>query len=140
MAQPEPSSHAGKKLPHILLVEDNIIALRIAETLIKQAGCSVTTVSDGEIAKGIVKSADFDLIITDLSLPGLSGMELTQFIREWELSSHKKPVPIVGLTAQPLAEVENDCLQIGMNKVFIKPIYLHTVQKLIEEFVLQDGV
>lgn len=132
------SLDATKKLPHILLVEDNLIALRIAETLTKQAGYSYSSAPDGEFALQLIKSMDFDLVITDLGLPGISGSELTQFIREWEASLHKKPVPIVGLTAHSLGETERQCLDAGMNKLIMKPLYLHTLQKLINEFIKRD--
>lgn len=124
-----------KKLPHVLLVEDNLIALRIAETLAEKAGCTFTTASDGESALALVKTMDFDLIITDVGLPGISGKELVQFIREWEIASQKKKVPIIGLTAHSLGEAESQCLQAGMDKVLIKPLYLHTMQKLVKQFI-----
>lgn len=132
------SFDSAKKLPHILLVEDNLIALRIAQTLAKQAGCSYSSAVDGEFALKLIKSMDFDLVITDLGLPGISGNELTQFIREWESSLHKKPVPIVGLTAHSLGETEQGCLDAGMNKLIKKPLYLATLQTLIKEFIKMD--
>ncbi len=136
--KPEFLLQKSRKIPHILIVEDNLIALRIAETFIKQTGCSYTAAADGESALDLIKSRNFDLIITDVGLPGISGKELTQFIREWELSLAKKQVPIVGFTAQILSEVEQQCLLIGMNKVINKPIYFSTMQDLVQQFLLQD--
>lgn len=124
-----------KPLPRVLVVEDNLIALRIAKTIVKQAGCSFSSAHDGEEALELVKSMNFDLIITDLGLPVISGKALTRAIREWEQSLNKKPIPIVGLTAQALTEVEQQCLQIGMNKVLTKPLYLNAIQKVVKEFI-----
>ncbi|CDZ77574.1 Aerobic respiration control sensor protein ArcB [Legionella massiliensis] len=124
--------------PHVLLVEDNLIAVRIAENLMKQTGCSYSTAANGELALELVKSMDFDLIITDLGLPVVSGKEMTQLIRDWEQAFHKRPTPIVGLTAQALIEIEQECLQLGMNKVVTKPLYLETMQMLIKEFILPN--
>ncbi len=133
------SLEKAKKIPHILIVEDNPIAIRIVETFIKQTGCSYTTAADGESALELFKTKDFDLVITDVGLPGISGKELTQFIREWEQYLTKKPVPIIGLTAQTLTEVEQQCLQIGMNKVINKPIYFSTMQELVKQFLFHDN-
>lgn len=129
------STDSTKELPQVLLIEDNLIAIRIAETLIKQVGCSYATAQNGAFALGLLKSMDFDLIITDLDLPDMSGKELVRFIREWERSFHKRPVPIIGLTAYTLGEAEQECLEVGMSKVLPKPIDLPTMQKLIKQFV-----
>lgn len=127
-----------KQLPHILLVEDNLIALKIAEALVKQAGCSYSSAANGEFALQLIKVMDFDLIITDLGLPGISGNQLTQIIREWESALQKKTVPIVGLTAHTLKEEEQRCLEAGMNKLIIKPLRLPLLQKLIKQFIAMD--
>lgn len=130
----------ANKTPHVLLVEDNLIVSRITETFIKKTGCTFTTVTEGELALDLIKSVDFDLIITDLGLPGISGLEMTESIRKREQSLNKKPTPIVGLTAQPLAEIERECLLIGMDRLIIKPIYFDTMQELVIQFILQDGI
>lgn len=134
------SENSLKKLPHILIVEDNLIALRIAETLTKQVGCNFSTATDGEQALKLIKATDFDLIITDVGLPNISGNELTRYIRAWEKTSNKKPIPIVGLTAQALGEAERECLKAGMNKVLVKPIYLHTMQAIIKQYITADDL
>lgn len=119
---------------HILLVEDNMIALRIAETLVKQAGCSCVSVMDGEEALKWLESTSFDMIITDIGLPGISGNELTQRIRQEELRQKKKPVPIIGLTAHLLGDAETESLAVGMNRVLVKPVYLETIQQLVNDY------
>lgn len=126
---------SSQKPVHILLVEDNAIALHIAEALVSQAGCSYVSVADGEQALVEAQSIDFDLIITDIGLPGISGIEFTRLIREWEEFTEKKTVPIIGLTAHLLGDTEYQSLHAGMNKVLLKPIYLHTLRELIARFV-----
>lgn len=125
--------------PLILLVEDNIIALRLVETIVTQAGYRYISAPEGEQALELVKSNTFDLIITDIGLPGISGAELTHLIRELEKSTNKNAVPIVGLTAHRLAESENECLQAGMNKVISKPIYLNDMQDLVKEYFKKNN-
>jgi PAS domain S-box-containing protein len=127
--------------PHLLLVEDNAIALRLLETLCTQYGCRFTSAVDGEQAFDLVKSTAFDLIVTDFGLPGISGVELTYAIREWETSLNKPATAIIGLTAHGLQEAGSPGMRAGMNKILQKPIRPETMQMLIEEFInLKDPI
>lgn len=121
--------------PHVLIVEDNAIALRMAEIISTQAGCCFTSVQDGESALELIKNNKYDLILTDIGLPGISGQQLTSGIRQWEQKFLRLPVPIVGLTAHTHAKAKEDCYQVGMNDVFCKPIDLRTMGDIIRQFV-----
>ncbi|MBA2656798.1 MAG: response regulator [Tatlockia sp.] len=123
------------KTPLILLVEDNIIALRLIETIVDQAGCRHISATNGEFALELIKTTDFDLIITDIGLPGMSGTEFTVLVREWKSANNQPQIPIIGLTAHTLQESEVRCLEAGMNKVLSKPIYLDEVQELVFQFI-----
>ncbi len=141
MTEQSPESHDS---PLILLVEDNIIALHLVETMVTKAGCRFMSAMNGEKALELAKTVSFALIITDIGLPGISGTELTILIRAWEKSENKIKVPIIGLTANTLSEAEDKCLQVGMNKVLSKPIYLNDMQKIISRYIKkpleQDGI
>lgn len=108
--------------PKLLLVEDNKIALFTLENLISQSQCRFTSVMDGEAALQLAQTHSFDLIITDLGLPGLSGIDLTRKIRMFEQEKYKSPVPIIGLTAHSEEKIKRNCLQSGMNEVYTKPM------------------
>lgn len=123
----------GDAVPHLLLIEDNAIALRMVELIATQAGCRYTSAINGEDALELVKSMDFDLIITDIGLPGISGYELTRHIRELEASQHKRATPIVGLTAH--AQAKSQCLEAGMNDVFCKPLNLHVMESVVCQYI-----
>lgn len=120
----------------ILIVEDNRIALRIAENTASKVGCRYISAIDGEQALKLVKSMDFDLIITDIGLPGISGQEFTRYVRRWEIANHKKQIPILGLTAHVQTIVKSECLEAGMNELFTKPIDIATMQKIINDYAL----
>lgn len=127
--------------PHLLLVEDNAIALKLLETLCTQYGCRFTSAVDGEQALDLAKSTTFDLIVTDFGLPGISGIELTYAVRQWETHFNKKAIPIIGLTAHGLQEAGSPGMRAGMNKILQKPIRPETMQMIIEEFInLKDPV
>lgn len=119
-----------KKTPHFLLVEDNLVALKVIEIMVKAAGFTFHSAEDGEKALQLAQSTDFDIIITDLGLPGISGSELTQNIRSWEKSQNKPPIPIIGLTGHALEAVKQECVACGMNEVYIKPITQTMLQEI----------
>lgn len=125
-------NHNGS-VPHILLVEDNVIALHMVELIANQAGCIYSSAINGEDALTMIKSTRFDLVITDIGLPGVSGYELTESVREWEVAQGRPAVPIVGLTAH--AHAKNACLQSGMNNVFCKPLNLEMMQSILAQYI-----
>jgi two-component system aerobic respiration control sensor histidine kinase ArcB len=116
------SKNVPKDAPLILLVEDNNIARLMLERLVNQFGYRCKSVTDGESAFELASKVNFDLIITDLGLPGISGIDLTKKIRELEQIQQKMPVPIIGLTAHADPKIKNNCVYAGMNDAYTKPI------------------
>ena len=116
------TSDSSTNAPKLLLVEDNKIALFTLENLVRQAGCVFFSAMDGERALDLSQTQPFDLIITDLGLPGLSGIDLTIRIRLLEQELQKAPIPIIGLTAHSEEHIKQECLQAGMNEVYTKPM------------------
>lgn len=132
----EPGLRAGETSRlRLLLVEDNVVALKMVEAIVKQANCSYVSAASGEQALALANSQDFDLVLTDIGLPGISGNELASFIRALEKIHDKQSIPIVGLTAHALGVVEKESLLAGMNKVLTKPLSLENLQAILEEFL-----
>ena len=127
---------ALENAPEILVVEDNIIALNVAQTLVSQAQCNPTPASDGETALELVKTQHFDLILSDIGLPGISGIELAQQIRQFEKETNKKSVPIVAITGHAEGKIHNECSAAGINEVFIKPIRPEILSEICAKFSL----
>ena len=116
----------------VLLVEDNVPSLNVLKIMISQFTQQVTTAVDAELAFDLVISQPFDLIITDIGLPGHSGDELTAMIRTYEKENQSNPTKIVGLTGHAMADIRQLCLDAGMNDVYSKPITLQALQALFE--------
>lgn len=125
--------------PQILVIEDNHVARTIAETLLRNAKCSVTTASDGESGLEMAKNRQFDLIISDVGLPGISGLEVARQLRDDEKKRGKPAVPLIGLTAHVGGSTHNDCINSGMNEVIIKPMNAETIETLCSKFFLGEG-
>ncbi|MBA3535884.1 MAG: response regulator [Tatlockia sp.] len=121
-------------LPQILIVEPNIVALRFIETLVIQTGFNFSSATDARNALNLVKCSNFDLIMTDIDLPGMSGEDLARSIRDYEKASSKGSSTIIGLTTHSQTdskELNKSCL----NKIISKPINLSTMQKLVDEYI-----
>lgn len=123
------------KPPKLLLIEDNSVAQRMLEIMANKAGCHFTSAADGEEALKIASSQPFDLILTDIGLPGISGLEFTRLFREQELLLNRTNIPIIGLTAHIWEHTKEECLQVGMTDILAKPISLATLQNFLSNYI-----
>lgn len=104
----------------ILLIEDNIIALKMAEAMATNANCRYLSATSAEEAFELYKAHDFDLVLSDIGLPGMSGNQLAQAIRSYEHDHQKTAKPIIGLTAHAVDDAKDESLASGMDKVLTK--------------------
>ncbi|MCP0913307.1 ATP-binding protein [Legionella sp. 27cVA30] len=124
--------------PNLLLVDDNHISLKMLESFALKAGCRFTSTQSGENALQLAKTMEFDLIISDIGLPGISGQEFSRKFRDWEALHKKKPTPIIGLTAHAEIKTHQKCLDFGMNGVLSKPINMDTFSTILSRFFLKE--
>lgn len=130
------SQNVADDAPLVLLVEDNNIARLMLERLVNQAGYRYKSVIDGESAFELVKKQNFALIITDLGLPGISGIDLTKKIRELEQIQQKAAVPIIGLTAHADPKIKKNCVNAGMTDTYTKPMSYAILDNIKFKYVL----
>ncbi|MDQ7004910.1 MAG: ATP-binding protein [Ghiorsea sp.] len=129
MSQRRPKSQRWR----ILLAEDDPVGRHVAEKRLVRAGFSVDVVADGLQAYAKLQEKPFDLLLTDIQMPGLSGLQLTKKIRSDE---QKKSLPIlliVGLSAFSLEEVRRDALAAGMNAFISKPVDMTVLMTVLED-------
>jgi len=136
MKTEETATSLSNAPPLLLLIEDTPLALLGLESIVKKAGYRFKSAVDGEQGLELVKENDFDLIITDIGLPGLSGIEVTKQIRDWEKVHYRKKTPIIALSAHAAHLTESECRQAGMDKVFAKPANIDMVQSVVRQFIL----
>ncbi|RLB03410.1 MAG: hypothetical protein DRG55_00355 [Deltaproteobacteria bacterium] len=125
-----PSVLKGKPLK-VLLAEDNPVNQKLALKLLERQGWKVTVASDGREAVERAKEEDFDLILMDVQMPEMDGLEATRAIREWERDKGRH-TPIVALTAHAFEEDRRRCLEAGMDAYLSKPIKVQELFKTIE--------
>lgn len=110
---------ARRKLK-ILVADDNLINQRILANMLGKLGHELTAVENGAQACSLVEERDFDLILMDIQMPVLGGIDATKWIRAME--GEKASIPIVGCTADAFPEQLERFKQAGMEDVVTKPI------------------
>ncbi|MGL4555566.1 MAG: response regulator [Gemmataceae bacterium] len=105
----------------ILLVEDNRINQLVAQKLLEKAGHRVTIADNGKVAVQAVTDSKFDLVLMDVSMPEMDGLEATQVIRRREVSGDPR-LPIVAFTANAMKGDRERCLEAGMDAYVTKPV------------------
>lgn len=123
-------SSTGENLLTILILEDNLIALRLAEMIIQQEHCQAITATTAENALNLYKENHIDCIITDLNLPGLSGDNFVTAVRNYEKANQLSAVPIIVLTANSKAEVVLNPNDISLIRE--KPFTTKMMQEIID--------
>jgi len=104
---------------NVLVVDDNNINLKVATTLLSNEGANVCTAKSGPEAILAISSNTFDLILMDLEMPEMSGMEATRRIRQSK--TYAKDIPIIALTAHAFSDVRREAIEAGMNDLLAKP-------------------
>jgi len=126
ISQPEPD--ANRAVDHLnlsglklLLAEDDPIARFLALDSLQAAGLQVTAAENGLIAWKMLQADNFDLLLTDIRMPGIDGIELTRKVREMEQGTEKH-MRIIGLSAHAMTHVAEEAYAAGMDDCIAKPI------------------
>ena len=125
------ASGAGAAL-RILLAEDNQINAVLATALIRRAGHHIDVAGNGIEALDAVKRAHYDVVLMDMHMPEMDGLEATRRIRS--LSEEGEVVPIIALTANAMSADRQKCLNAGMDDFLAKPFDPDDLNALIEKW------
>jgi two-component system sensor histidine kinase/response regulator len=128
---------------HILLAEDNIVNQKLAVRLLEKRGHAVTVAKDGLEALSACEDQHFDLVLMDLQMPQMGGIEATAAIRAREISTGAH-IPIIAMTAHAMTGDRERCLEAGMDGYLSKPINAQllytTVEQLAKRAPVLEGV
>jgi signal transduction histidine kinase/DNA-binding response OmpR family regulator len=113
----------------ILLAEDNLANQRVAMTMLGKMGHRITLATNGLEALEQWRQSDFDLILMDVQMPEMTGLQATMQIRREEaIGTH---VPIVAMTASAMSEDRDRCLAAGMDDFVSKPVSSKVIEQMI---------
>jgi signal transduction histidine kinase/CheY-like chemotaxis protein len=134
----EPAASASTAVPggglKILLVEDNAVNQKLARRLLENAGHTVTCAGDGRQALDAWEAAPFDLVLMDIQMPVMDGLEATAELRRREELSGRH-TPILAVTANAMQGDRERCLEAGMDGYVAKPIKREELFKAIAALV-----
>ncbi len=114
----------------ILLVEDNIINQIVGKNSLEKIGYSVDVADDGLMGVDMFRKNRYDLILMDVQMPGLNGLDATRLIR-----SMGSDIPILAMTASVMDHDKVKCLEAGMNHTLPKPIKPETLEEELSKFL-----
>ncbi|MEO8493797.1 MAG: response regulator, partial [Planctomycetota bacterium] len=124
--QPVEVAQPSGRSSRVLLVEDGLVNQRVAMGFLKRAGHRVTLAENGEEAIRCWEVQSFDIILMDVQMPVMDGLEATTEIRKREAASGKR-IPIIAMTAAAMKGDKERCLEVGMDDYVSKPIAADTL-------------
>jgi len=119
----------------ILIAEDNPVNQLLIREFCRAGGFPVQAVEDGEAAVRAAEEADYRLVLMDIHMPRLNGIEATRRIRA--INSHRGRVPIIAVTADVTPDTRFACHEAGMNDIITKPLTLTAFLAKVKEWQAQ---
>lgn len=129
------ANHKNKS--KLLLVEDNPISRKVEQKLLREAGYDVDCVDNAPDAIEKLQNKSYDLVLMDIELKGVNGLEATQKIRLLEDSN--KDIPIIAVTAHSSMKDREKCLMAGMNDYISKPINITFLKMTIDQWISRSA-
>ena len=128
-AQPQSEQLLGLR---VLIAEDNLVNQKLAAGLVAKAGSVPVVVSDGRQAVDALREQRFDLVLMDVQMPVMGGLEATRIIREMEAGLGQR-TPIIAVTAGAMKGDREACLEAGMDGFVAKPIQSGVLIRLMKD-------
>jgi len=130
---PVAAESTGEGLPkQVLVAEDNVVSQQVARHYLEAMGCNVVVVEDGHAAVAACSRQEFGLVLMDLQMPRMDGLQATQEIRKQERPG--RHVPIIALTAKSASNELARCTAAGMNGLLNKPLDISRLRQALDRF------
>ncbi len=131
-------TEAGYQVPalaglRVLVAEDDQVSGLLAMKLLTKAGAIVKVVEDGEQALAALRHEDFNLVLMDVQMPVMDGVEATRAIRNGDAGVDRKNTPIIALTSYAMAGDREKFLEAGMNGYVAKPMEMEAFLRVVEK-------
>lgn len=121
----------------VLVVEDNVVNRKVIAKILTRAGHRAFVVDDGDAALDALDLQNFDAVLMDVNMPGLSGPETTKHFRFAHMD--EPYLPVIALTADATLETREECLAAGMDAVLTKPVEARTLLEMLDGIVTKFG-
>ena len=141
-AAPVVTRHAIRELrrglTRILLAEDNITNQQVAVGLLKRLGLRADAVANGAEAIHALETLPYDLVLMDVQMPEMGGLEATRRIRSPHSAVRNREIPIIAMTANARQSDRAECLDAGMNDYVSKPISLQVLTEALDRWLPKE--
>ena len=121
---------SGDAMYHILVIDDENAILSVVQTALSRAGFKVDIALDGQNGLQKFDNGQFDLVITDILMPGIGGLDIVKHIR----NSHRPYIPIIGFSGTPWLLDKNQ-----FDAFFVKPFHLKELVKSVQHLSMLSG-
>jgi CheY-like chemotaxis protein/HPt (histidine-containing phosphotransfer) domain-containing protein len=120
---------------HVLLAEDNRINQEVAIGILSKFGIAVDVANDGLEAIDALSKSNYDLVLMDVQMPVVDGLDATRRIRDTSSPVRRHDVPIIAMTARAMPRDHEVCIGAGMNDFLSKPIVPEDLRKVLEKWL-----
>lgn len=125
----------GNKSLHVLIAEDNELNQKLITRLVRSRGHSTVVTENGAEAIEALKKFEFDLILMDIQMPEMDGIQTTEYIRADKSGLFDPKIPIIAVTAYAFNEDRKRCFKAGMNDFLPKPINNGKLYQILDEVI-----
>ncbi|MEL7486594.1 MAG: response regulator [Pseudomonadota bacterium] len=130
----DPSVCVASTQKTILVAEDNTVNQMVVRHMLNDCGYDVVIAENGKAAYGEIRKRAFDIVLMDISMPEMDGMETTKAVRAFEASEGRTRVPIIALTAHAMEGDRERFIAVGMDDCLHKPIKSAALKEMIAQW------
>ena len=120
----------------ILIAEDNLVNQKVAKRVLTHLGYEADIVNNGLEAIRAIADKSYDLILMDIQMPEMDGLETTRYIRKQESELQLPPIAIVAMTANATDDDQNICRDAGMSDYISKPIQIDKLKSILQRYAV----
>ncbi|AFV25179.1 multi-sensor hybrid histidine kinase [Methanolobus psychrophilus R15] len=129
------TSKRGINNVRVLLAEDNIVNQKVAQSMLKKLGFRADTVANGAEAVKALETLPYDLVLMDVQMPEMDGMEATRLIRQPGSAVLNREIPIIAMTAHAMKGDRERFIEAGMDDYISKPVSLKSLIELLDKWL-----
>ncbi len=129
-----PILHGSPSLK-VLIADDNLINVKVAVAHLSRLGYATAAVADGQEALDTLAKANFDIVLMDLEMPRMNGIEAIRRIRSGQGHVRNPDIPIIVLTAYSIGDAQEHCQGIAVNDFMLKPVSFHELAARINKLI-----
>ena len=122
----------------ILTIEDEPMVREILTAYMEDSGFEVIQAGDGRTGIGLIRSEQPDLVLCDLRMPGMDGLEATRLLRHPSSDVLNPAIPVIALTAHAVEGYREICRQAGMNDYVTKPITMKQIRRILDNWLPKE--